>query len=109
MNDFMRPALYDGFHKIIPLIEIQSTEKISTDVVGPICETTDKLISSDEFYDVKEGDLLAVLNTGAYGSSMSSNYNVRPLIDEILISKDTYRIVRKRQTFEESILQETKK
>ena len=109
MNDFMRPALYDGFHKIIPLIEIQSTEKISTDVVGPICETTDKLISSDEFYDVKEGDLLAVLNTGAYGSSMSSNYNVRPLIDEVLISKDTYRIVRKRQTFEESILQETKK
>ncbi|MDC3171960.1 diaminopimelate decarboxylase, partial [Pelagibacteraceae bacterium] len=65
------------------------------------------LISIDEFYDVKEGDLLAVLNTGAYGSSMSSNYNVRPLIDEVLISKDTYRIVRKRQTFEESILQET--
>ena len=109
MNDFMRPALNEGFHKIIPLIEIQSNEKISTYVVGPICETTDKLISSDEFYDVKEGDLLAVLNTGAYGSSMSSNYNVRPLIDEVLISKDTYRIVRKRQTFEESILQETKK
>jgi len=108
MNDLMRPALYDGYHKILPLKEIKDTEKISTDIVGPICESTDRLFSSNEFYDVKEGDLLAILNSGAYGSSMSSNYNVRPLVDEILIDKDNYNIIRNRQSFEESIAQEIK-
>ena len=93
MNDLMRPALYDGYHKILPLAETKNTEKISTDIVGPICESTDRLFSSNEFYDVKEGDLLAILNSGAYGSSMSSNYNVRPLVDEILIDKDNYNII----------------
>ena len=86
----------------------KNTEKISTDIVGPICESTDRLFSSNEFYDVKEGDLLAILNSGAYGSSMSSNYNVRPLVDEILIDKDNYNIIRNRQSFEESIAQEIK-
>ena len=108
MNDLMRPALYDGYHKILPLAETKNTEKISTDIVGPICESTDRLFSSKEFYDVKEGDLLAILNSGAYGSSMSSNYNVRPLVDEILIDKDNYNIIRNRQSFEESIAQEIK-
>ena len=108
MNDLMRPALYDGYHKILPLAETKNTEKISTDIVGPICESTDRLFSSNEFYDVKEGDLLAILNSGAYGSSMSSNYNVRPLVDEILIDKDDYNIIRNRQSFEESIAQEIK-
>ena len=108
MNDLMRPALYDGYHKILPLAETKNTEKISTDIVGPICESTDRLFSSNEFYDVKEGDLLAILNSGAYGSSMSSNYNVRPLVDEILIDKDNYNIIRNRQSFEESIAQEIK-
>jgi diaminopimelate decarboxylase len=108
MNDLMRPALYDGYHKILPLTETKNTEKISTDIVGPICESTDRLFSSNEFYDVKEGDLLAILNSGAYGSSMSSNYNVRPLVDEILIDKDNYNIIRNRQSFEESIAQEIK-
>ena len=97
MNDLMRPALYDGYHKILPLAETKNTEKISTDIVGPICESTDRLFSSNEFYDVKEGDLLAILNSGAYGSSMSSNYNVRPLVDEILIDKDNYNIIRNRK------------
>jgi len=108
MNDLMRPALYDGYHKILPLAETKNIEKISTDIVGPICESTDRLFSSNEFYDVKEGDLLAILNSGAYGSSMSSNYNVRPLVDEILIDKDNYNIIRNRQSFEESIAQEIK-
>lgn len=108
MNDLIRPALYDGYHKILPLAETKNTEKISTDIVGPICESTDRLFSSNEFYDVKEGDLLAILNSGAYGSSMSSNYNVRPLVNEILIDKDNYIIIRNRQTFEESIAQEIK-
>ena len=108
MNDLMRPALYDGYHKILPITEIKNTDKISTDIVGPICESTDRLFSSNEFYDVKEGDLLAILNSGAYGSSMSSNYNVRPLIAEILIDKDNYSIIINRQSFEESIAQEIK-
>jgi len=108
MNDLMRPALYDSYHKIVPVSKIKNTEKIPTDIVGPICESTDKLLSTSEFYDVKEGDLLAILNSGAYGSSMSSNYNVRPLIEEILIDKDTFSTIRKRQSFEDIIVQEIK-
>ena len=86
MNDFMRPALYEGFHKIIPLIEIQSTEKISTDVVGPICETTDKLISSDEFYDVGTYCKIAdweQMDDGLLGITARGKYRYRVLNSSI--------------------------
>ena len=108
MNDLMRPALYDSYHKILPLSKIIDSEIISTDIVGPICESTDKLFSSEEFYDVKEGEFLAILNSGAYGSSMSSNYNARPLVSEILINEDNFTTIRKLQSFEDSIAQEIK-
>ena len=108
MNDLMRPALYDSYHKILPLSKTIDSEIISTDIVGPICESTDKLFSSEEFYDVKEGEFLAIRNSGAYGSSMSSNYNARPLVREIVINEDNFTTSRKRQSVEDSIAQEIK-
>ena len=72
-------------------------------IVGPICETTDQFISSKEFFEVKEGEYLAILNTGAYGSSMSSNYNVRPLLEEVMIDGSNYYKIRNRQKFEDLI------
>ena len=107
MNDFIRPALYDAQHPIIPLIKKDNKKKFPLDVVGPICESSDKFLSTDEFQDLNEGDYIAILNTGAYGSSMSSNYNVRPLIEEILINNDQFYIIKKIQTFEEIIMNET--
>jgi len=103
MNDWMRAALYDAQHEIVPIEKKQSKDSVETMVVGPICETTDQFISSKEYFDVKEGEYLAILNTGAYGSSMSSNYNVRPLLEEVMIDGDSYYKIRCRQKFEDLI------
>ena len=103
MNDWMRAALYDAQHEIVPIEKKQSKDSVETMVVGPICETTDQFISSKEYFDVKEGEYLAILNTGAYGSSMSSNYNVRPLLEEVMIDGDSYYKIRRRQKFEDLI------
>ena len=103
MNDWMRAALYDAQHEIVPIEKKQSKDSIETMVVGPICETTDQFISSKEYFDVKEGEYLAILNTGAYGSSMSSNYNVRPLLEEVMIDGNSYYKIRSRQKFEDLI------
>ena len=103
MNDWMRAALYDAQHEIIPIEKKQSKDSIETMIVGPICETTDQFISSKEYFEVKEGEYLAILNTGAYGSSMSSNYNVRPLLEEVMIDDNNYYKIRNRQKFEDLI------
>ena len=103
MNDWMRAALYDAQHEVVPIEKKQSKDSVETMVVGPICETTDQFISSKEYFDVKEGEYLAILNTGAYGSSMSSNYNVRPLLEEVMIDGDSYYKIRRRQKFEDLI------
>ena len=103
MNDWMRAALYDAEHEIVPIEKKQSKDSVETMVVGPICETTDQFTSSKEYFDVKEGEYLAILNTGAYGSSMSSNYNVRPLLEEVMIDGDSYYKIRSRQKFEDLI------
>ena len=103
MNDWMRAALYDAQHEVVPIEKKQSKDSIETMIVGPICETTDQFISSKEYFEVKEGEYLAILNTGAYGSSMSSNYNVRPLLEEIMIDDNNYYKIRNRQKFEDLI------
>ena len=103
MNDWMRAALYDAQHEVVPIEKKQSKDSVETMIVGPICETTDQFISSKEYFDVKEGEYLAILNTGAYGSSMSSNYNVRPLLEEVMIDGDNYYKIRSRQKFEDLI------
>ncbi len=98
MNDLVRPAMYNAYHHIISVTE--KKEKVKADVVGPICETGDFLALDREVENVKRGDYLAVMSAGAYGSSMSSNYNVRPRAMEVLVDKNKISVIRERETYE---------
>jgi diaminopimelate decarboxylase len=97
MNDFMRTALYDAIHDIVPIVKTDKKSHESVEFVGPICETTCKFIKYKKYQKIKEGDFVAITNAGAYGSSLSSNYNTKPLIAEILAGKNTFKIIRKKQ------------
>jgi len=97
MNDFMRTALYDASHDIVPIIRTNKKSKESIEFVGPICETTCKFTKYKKYQKIKEGDFVAITNVGAYGSSLSSNYNTKPFIAEILASKNIFKIIRKKQ------------
>ena len=97
MNDFMRPALYEAFHKIIPISKNLSKMKGKIEFVGPICESTCKFGVYKNYPKIYENEFVAITNVGAYGSSLSSNYNTRPLIAEILINKNKLRYIRKKQ------------
>jgi diaminopimelate decarboxylase len=96
MNDLMRPALYDAFHDIVPVDESKRAS-IRCDVVGPVCETGD-FIGVGRQLAVEEGGLLAVLAAGAYGMSMSSNYNSRPRAAEVIVNKNEIHLIRERET-----------
>ena len=100
MNNLMRPALYDSMHEIIPVKKSNNLMRGSLEFVGPICESSDKFLSRKKFSQIKEGDYVVFKNTGAYGMSMSSNYNLRPSIAEIMIDGSKYKIIRKRQSLE---------
>ena len=97
MNDLMRPALYGVNHRIIPVIKKGGSSKKTYEFVGPICESTDKFLTSKNFQKLKEKDLIIICDVGAYGMSLSSNYNVRPNPIEILIKESKINIVKKRQ------------
>ena len=97
MNDFMRPALYDADHDIVPIIKTNKKSLEPIEFVGPICETSCKFIKYNKYQKINEGDFVAITNVGAYGSSLSSNYNTKPLIAEILTSKNSFKIIRKKQ------------
>ena len=97
MNDFMRPALYDADHDIVPIIKTNKKSLEPIEFVGPICETSCKFIKYKKYQKINEGDFVAITNVGAYGSSLSSNYNTKPLIAEILINKNALIIIRKKQ------------
>ena len=97
MNDFMRPALYEAFHKIIPISKNLSKMRGKIEFVGPICESTCKFGVYKNYPKIYENEFVAITNVGAYGSSLSSNYNTRPLIAEILINKNKLRYIRKKQ------------
>ena len=97
MNDFMRPALYEARHEIIPVNKMSKRFTGTLEFVGPICESTCKFTAYKSYSKISEGDFIAITNTGAYGSSLSSNYNTRPLIAEILINENKFKIIRKRQ------------
>jgi len=107
MNDLMRPALYDAYHKIINLVDSKEENEKSKiyDIVGPICETGDFLAKDREIY-VQEKDVLAILSAGAYGMSMSSNYNTRVRAAEILVDGSKYNLIRKRETYEDLVQHE---
>src|SRR5580658_2765881 len=102
MNDLIRPALYQSYHEIVPLRQNQAGT-ITADVVGPVCESGDFLARDREMPNVFPGDLLAVCTVGAYGFVAASNYNARPRPSEILVEGDRYRVIRKRETFEDLI------
>tara|TARA_B100000686_G_scaffold352046_1_gene452678 strand:+ start:2476 stop:3705 length:1230 start_codon:yes stop_codon:yes gene_type:complete len=100
MNDLMRPALYNAQHKIIPLKKIKKRIKGNIEFVGPICESSDKFLNQKNFTQVKEGDHLGITHVGAYGMSLSSNYNTRPIIAEVIVSGPKHKLIRKRQSLE---------
>ncbi len=102
MNDLIRPALYHAHHEIVPLRENQSG-RITADVVGPVCESGDFLARGREMVNAMPGDLLAVCTAGAYGFVAASNYNARPRPPEILVEGTRYRVIRKRETFEDLV------
>ena len=103
MNDFMRMALYNAKHKIIPAIKSGRIFYKKIEFVGPICESTDKFSSAKKFPFIKEKDLIIICDVGAYGMSLASNYNVRPLPAEILVKNSSTQIVRSRQKLSDLI------
>ena len=103
MNDLMRPALYKATHRIIPVHKKNNKTKKIYEFVGPICESTDKFLTIKNFQKLYEKDLIAICDVGAYGMSLSSNYNLRPKAMEILIKNSEIKIISKRQTLNDFI------
>ncbi len=103
MNDLMRPALYGATHRTLPSIKTKKKSKKIYEFVGPICESTDKFMSIKNYQKLIEKDIIVVRDVGAYGMSLSSNYNVRPKPIEILIKGSKIRVIRKRQKHEDLI------
>ena len=103
MNDLMRPALYGATHKTLASIKTNKKSKKTYEFVGPICESTDKFITIKNFQELKEKDLIVICDVGAYGMSLSSNYNVRPKAIELLIKGSKIKTIRKRQKHKDLI------
>ena len=97
MNDFMRPALYDAIHDIVPINRVSKKHKGLIEFVGPICESTCKFVNYKNYQKIFENDFVAITNVGAYGSTLSSNYNTKPLIAEILVTKKKVKVIKKKQ------------
>jgi diaminopimelate decarboxylase len=105
MNDLIRPPLYGAVHPIEPVLASEA-ELITADVVGPICETSDFFALDRELPRPAEGDLLAIGDAGAYGFAMSSNYNFRPRAAEVLVAEGSWKLVRRRETYEDLVRHE---
>jgi diaminopimelate decarboxylase len=106
MNDLIRPALYQSYHEIVPVREAVTPEREAVDVVGPVCESGDFFAQDRELPRLNEGDLIAVMSTGAYGFAMASNYNSRPLPAEVLVNGDRSSLIRRRQTMDDLVREE---
>lgn len=102
MNDLLRPSLYQAWHGVVPLKEHNDDEPKSWDIVGPICESGDWLAKERELA-LAAGDLLAILSAGAYGSTLSSNYNSRNRAAEVMVSGDGYRVIRRRESLQDQL------
>ena len=100
MNNLMRPALYNIQHQIIPLRKTNKRFRENIEFVGPICESSDKFLSQKGFAQIKEGDYVGLTHVGAYGMSLSSNYNTRPTVAEIMVTGSKHKLIRKRQSLE---------
>ena len=103
MNDLMRPALYNAYHEIIPLKKYSKKIKGYVEFVGPVCESSDKFLSQKNIPEIHEGDFVAIANVGAYGMSLVSNYNTRPIISEVLVDKSKHKLIKKRQSLQNLI------
>ncbi|MCX8030542.1 MAG: diaminopimelate decarboxylase [Thermodesulfovibrionales bacterium] len=102
MNDLIRPSIYGAYHEIIPIKE-KAEDTIVADIVGPICESGDFLAKDRQIRKVKQGEYLAVMSAGAYGFTMSSNYNSRPKAAEVLVKDDKFAVIRKRESYKDLI------
>ncbi|HNT69261.1 MAG TPA: diaminopimelate decarboxylase [Syntrophorhabdaceae bacterium] len=102
MNDLVRPALYDAYHEIVPVKESKG-DAVRVDVVGPVCESGDFFARGRRIPPIKNGDLLAVLGAGAYGFSMSSNYNARRRVAEVLVKDREFYVIRKREALRDLV------
>ena len=100
MNDLIRPALYDAKHQIVPLKKTNKRIGGNIEFVGPVCESADKFLSQNSFAQIKEGDYVGLTHVGAYGMSLSSNYNCRPTAAEIMVTGSKHKLIRKRQSLE---------
>jgi len=102
MNDLVRPSYYGSYHQILPVKE-ETREEIVADVVGPICESSDFLAKGRKMPKVNPGELIAVMSAGAYGFSMSTNYNSRPRVAEVIVRDDQMFVIRRRENYEDLI------
>ncbi len=108
MNDLIRPAMYDAHHDIEPVIEPQAgADRATYDVVGPVCESGDTFAKGREMVQMNAGDLVAFRSAGAYGAVMSSEYNTRPLIPEVMVNGSEFAVIRSRPSFDEIINRDT--
>jgi len=103
MNDLIRPSLYGAYHRIWPIEPEDETKLETADIVGPVCESGDFFARDREIPTVKEGDYLSIFSAGAYGMAMSSQYNSRPRAAEVLVDGSEFRLIRKRETYEDLI------
>ena len=102
MNDLVRPSLYGSYHGIQP-VKISDREKVKADIVGPVCESADFFAKDREVDSYEPGELMAIMSAGAYGFSMSSNYNSRPKVCEVMVKGDRFYTIRTRETFEDLV------
>ena len=108
MNDLIRPAMYDAYHDIVPVVEpAPGVEGATYDIVGPVCESGDTFAKARTMPSVASGDLVAFRSAGAYGAVMASEYNSRPLIPEVLVQGDQFAVIRPRPTYEDMIARDT--
>jgi diaminopimelate decarboxylase len=103
MNDLIRPSLYEAYHEIQPVSLPVASRQVVVDIVGPICESGDFLAKDRAIPEMKQSELLAVMGAGAYGFSMSSNYNSRPRAAEVMVRGNEYFVVRERETYNDLV------
>ncbi len=103
MTELIRPALYGAHHRIVPVVARVDAPAVLCDVVGPVCESSDTFGRDRPLPDPRVGDLVAILDAGAYGAVMASNYNRRPQPAEVLVDQGAWRVVRRRQTVDDQL------
>ena len=106
-HTLLRPAMYDSYHHIVDASKMDAENTQEVDIAGNVCESGDLFARDRPMPDVEEGDILGILNAGAYGFTMSSNYNSRPLASEVLVTDGKCSLVRERETFEDLYAKQT--